>query len=741
MNILLLIDQLQAGGAETHVLTLARALMRQGHTVTVASDGGMLAQAAVDLTLVSPPRPWSGRRFWPSLVPGLLFLRRLHKEHHFDVIHAHTRRTALLLRLFGVGVRLFPGGFLSVRAPYARSPLPYRKKGLLRADAPALVVTAHARFSLAHRRISYWGERTIAVSEDLSRHLKASFGVDPERVTVIGNGIDEERFYPDQTPPPADEWRITFASRLDADCAAAAFLLVNLFDRLREAAARRGRRLTLTIIGGGSEYATLGHRVKTLSHDGIRLVGAVCDLAPYLRRCDVFVGVSRAALEALFCGATVVLGGNEGFLGALTPENFDRAAKGNFCCRDEGALSEQGLYDALVSLLDCPREEIERRRLAFGAKLQARYGSDGIAKDTCQVYQKALGEKRRLTLLIAGYAGCGNLGDDAILRRLIARWQDAPAPPELLPFCQESLPSKENETRPRLCLQATVASPAHSPFAGIRPIARKHPLDLFRAIQRADALVLGGGCLLQNGSSRKNLSLLYYLALPVVARLARRPVYLVAGGLGPIRGTVANTVTALVLRSARRISLRDESSLALAADWEIPRERLLLEPDPVLSLQPAAKGEIEHLLRAVPSGHDFVCVVPRPTKGECHEALARSLRLLWQKNGVYPLFFAFDEGQDLAPCRDILDACGVGAICRERDERLVAALFGVSRGVISQRLHALILSSVAGAPAIALDYDELDPKLSAFARKALYPLLSADAKETEILALLRAFSG
>ena len=189
MNILLLIDQLQAGGAETHVLTLARALVRRGHKVVIASDEGMLARAATDLTLVSPPRPWSGRRFWPSLVPGLLFLRRLHKEHHFDVMHAHTRRTALLLRLFGVATRLFPRRFLSVRAPYDRAPLPYRKKGLLRADAPALVVTAHARFSPAHRRVSYWGEQTIAVSEDLSRHLQCSFGVDPAQVTVIGNGI------------------------------------------------------------------------------------------------------------------------------------------------------------------------------------------------------------------------------------------------------------------------------------------------------------------------------------------------------------------------------------------------------------------------------------------------------------------------------------------------------------------------------------------------------------------------
>ena len=42
MNILMLSMSMGAGGAETHVLTLARALVRAGHSVTVASAGGML---------------------------------------------------------------------------------------------------------------------------------------------------------------------------------------------------------------------------------------------------------------------------------------------------------------------------------------------------------------------------------------------------------------------------------------------------------------------------------------------------------------------------------------------------------------------------------------------------------------------------------------------------------------------------------------------------------------------------
>ena len=45
MKVLLLIDGMGIGGAETHVLTLARALKKKGVCVTVLCDGGIYADA------------------------------------------------------------------------------------------------------------------------------------------------------------------------------------------------------------------------------------------------------------------------------------------------------------------------------------------------------------------------------------------------------------------------------------------------------------------------------------------------------------------------------------------------------------------------------------------------------------------------------------------------------------------------------------------------------------------------
>ena len=45
MNILMVTMSMQIGGAETHVLELSRALMKLGHTVTVASRHGVYVEA------------------------------------------------------------------------------------------------------------------------------------------------------------------------------------------------------------------------------------------------------------------------------------------------------------------------------------------------------------------------------------------------------------------------------------------------------------------------------------------------------------------------------------------------------------------------------------------------------------------------------------------------------------------------------------------------------------------------
>lgn len=360
MVILLLADGMGTGGAESHVATLAKTLRRLGHFPVVASAGGAMESDLIRAGVVCLhfPAPLTGR----ALPRNARWLSELVARWQFDVLHAHTRRTAFLLRF-------------------------------LRGCRPATVVTAHALFSPRLRRLSFWGDRTIAVGTDLRDHLVRAFGCDPESVRVIPNGIDEAVFSPGKGAPEG-VFHLVFASRLDADCSAAAWDILSLTPRWRAVAAAVGLRLTVTLIGGGEQAALLREAADTA--DGtLTLPGAVtqAEMANILRTGTLFVGVSRAAMEALFCGCAVVLAGDEGFGGRLTEENFDRLLAGNFCCRGESALTVAALDEAVTAAIREPASARRDGAAALGSRLRAVADAEHMTAETVRVYREAIARR------------------------------------------------------------------------------------------------------------------------------------------------------------------------------------------------------------------------------------------------------------------------------------------------------------------------------------------------------------
>ena len=719
MNILLLIDTLGPGGAETHAVTLARALQAAGHRVGVVSSGGCLEKQLTEqgVAVWHLPADVRSASFTASLARHVAFLRRLHRQCGFDVMHAHTRRTAVMLRAYRLCERVLPS---RPRTDGDRT-LAYRRRAARRVDRPALIVTVHARFSPRYRRLSYWGDATVAVSEDLKRHAVQAFSVPSERVTVVPNGIDEAAFYPPQTGDDRDqnEVSVVFASRLDGDCSVAAEALIEAVPALVRAARKRGKRLSVTVLGGGDRYAAVAAQAARINArcgqaDGpVHAVGYTDRPAEYFRHADVFVGVSRAALEALFCGCTVILAGNEGYAGLVTEENFDALAEQNFCCRGRqilvGSALSEVLYRDIVRAVDTPSEQKRARAQALGARVRRDYGASRMGARTLQVYERVLTENRRLNVLIGGYAGCGNLGDDAILRCLIERWQGRPAP--------ACLAASDGRTLSEGATLSVAALTGERMDKRLACVPRASVAAVLRAMRRADAFVLGGGALLQNCSPHGNRSLLYYLALLLAARLCGCPFSVVANGIGPLKGQLARTLTAAAVRGAVGISVRDGASRALLVDVGLSPDRIRIESDPVLSVVPdgnAAKRLLaEHEL---PDG--FVCILPRPTDGHTLRMLATAVMRLWRERGVYPLLFALDGRRDTPVCRALIRELGVGTLLPCDREQTVAGVLAQSRGVISLRLHGLILAKAGGARALCVPYSGEDGKTVNFARSA-----------------------
>ena len=287
-------------------------------------------------------------------------------------------------------------------------------------------------------------------------------------------------------------------------------------------------------------------------------------------------------------------------------------------------------------------------------------------------------------VLLCGYYGEHNLGDDALLQVLLDQ-----LPGSLVPLVtahdQEMVQQRFGvETVDRRSLRAVIA-----------------------ALSRSEALVLGGGSLLQDATSFR--SLVYYALLILLARLQGRPVLLWGQGLGPLRRGTSHLLTRLVLPLASGITWRDEASAAQATRWGITSA---CGSDPVWSLHPQPwRGE---------GGPIVLCWRPvsrlqtagwRPylqALAQLAEALDRPV-----------LWLPFHQDQDCG-LLDQLDAAGLmPKALKERSCRITAVdpaeamgWFSSAALVIAMRLHGLILAALAGSPCAALSYD---PKVAAAA--------------------------
>lgn len=656
---------MEAGGAETHIAELARGLTALGVSVEVLSSGGAMANRLEREGVVQHRMKLCTH----NPIQILLLRRRLKKlvkKNGYDLLHAHARLPAYLLR--GLGIKNLPR-----------------------------VVTVHAKFRSdpLRRRLCFWGDRTIAVSEDLRDYVCDTYGLCGEAVRVISNGIDCKRFSPPESKE-RDGLHILFASRLDRDCALGAELLCRIAPTL----CRTYPTLKIGIAGGGDAL----EEIKRLAGNANRLAGKECvsvhgqinDVASLLQKQDVFVGVSRAAMEAAACGCAVVLCGNEGYLGILDKDTEQAATLSNFCCRGNELPHALRLECDLRLLLD--RAELRRRLGAQGCEwIRAEWNVEKMCTETLSLYQSLLHPRYHHRLLIGGYFGCQNAGDDAILQGFLEGMR---------------------EIAPDVQIQALTASPAlcEKKF-GIRCISRKNPIAIRYAMRSADMFVCGGGSLLQNATSQRSLR--YYLALLRMAKRKGCVTVLYAAGIGPLYGEKAKKQVARVLSRCSYISVRDPESLRTLSSLGIDRALLHEGADPALMLPVPPPTRSAAILRAhgVSLAKKRLCIILRKSLRDANhlwQSVAIAARILCRRHGLQPLFLIF-SAEDELPAQIASEKLW-GTVIRVREAGDLAALLRDSHGIISMRLHALILASASSVSALGLSVNPDDGKLVSFAR-------------------------
>ncbi len=316
MNVMQVISNLEVGGAQEVVRTLAEHLAAAGcRTVVCAFGDGPLRQDIERLGL--PVELIPDRRSSVVDLPGFLGeMARIRRElnalidrYEIDVIQTHLLTTLNFLLL-----TLRPGRPVQIYWTFQNARFVLREEHL----GKRKILLRPKR--LAHRLLYRWGGRRvdglIAVAEDVKTSIQAHIGGIPEaKIPVIFNSVDFRRYQ-------IDVDRAAVRGRLGLRPSDQLLAVVATFKEqkghryLLEAATLLGDRrpdLHLLLIGDGELRTALEERTRALGlAERVHFLGTRRDVPELLAASDGFVlpslweGLSVALVEAMAGALPVV---------------------------------------------------------------------------------------------------------------------------------------------------------------------------------------------------------------------------------------------------------------------------------------------------------------------------------------------------------------------------------------------------------------------------------------------------
>lgn len=291
-------------------------------------------------------------------------------------------------------------------------------------------------------------------------------------------------------------------------------------------------------------------------------------------------------------------------------------------------------------------------------------------------------------VVISGYYGFSNAGDEAILMALVRALK------QMLPGIGITVLSADPE--------------ATSRAYGVNAVDRGSVRDVVKAIKGCDCFISGGGSLIQDVTSKK--SLLYYLALISLARRFGKKVVIYANGIGPLNWAVGRMLTRKVLSRADILSVRDEDSRALLKEIGVSEKLITLAADPVFSLP---KPDPEHGRRILEScgadsGRPLVCFNTRPWRSmrDINRVLAEAADFAAAEFKAQAAVIAMNPDDDKT-AREFAGFVKSGAVVitgRYAPDDLMSVISN-ARVLVGVRLHSLIFAAVAGVPFLGIPYD------------------------------------
>ena len=698
-KILMVLMGLEIGGAETHVVELSKELKKQGYDIIVASNGGVYEKELAEAGIRHFQAPLNERNLF-KMARSYFLLKKVIQKEKVDIVHSHAR------------IPSFVCGLLKKRMK----------------DGFTFVTSAHWVFytGMGLKYISNWGQKVVAVSDDIREYLMENYRVRYDDIFVTINGIDTEKFSPDTDQTKVreefglkkEEPILVYVSRMDESRALVARQLIALGPKLAKAIPG----LRMLIVGGGDVYEELAEKTKeanaAIGRECITMTGGRTDINELVSVGDVFVGVSRAALEAMAAEKPVIVAGNEGYIGLFGREKLELAQENNFCCRGCEMSSEELLFRDVVHAFNGLTEEERRKMGAYGREVIFEYYSvTKMAGDCVEAYHAAYKETHvpQYHVVMSGYYGFNNTGDEAIMLSMHKNIQQLGDNYHIT-----VLSNKPEETREKY---------------GIEAVYRFGVRDVFHAIRKSDVLLSGGGSLLQDSTSTR--SLMYYLSITVMAKMLRKKVMLYANGIGPVSGKRNRRLVKQVVNKADLITLREENSYEELLSMGVNPKKCFVTADPVFTMDGISREEAKDLLAAegVPMDKPVVVVSVRNWK-DMDKFIGRFAELcdtIVEKYDRNIVFLGMQMPNDMTVSEKVRRKMKQEAYILKGNYSPYEVMGIISQAdfILSMRLHTLIFAARQRVPLIGFIYD---PKIEYYLEKLDMPsggkLKEFDKEET-----------
>ncbi|MGE5578149.1 MAG: polysaccharide pyruvyl transferase CsaB [Syntrophothermus sp.] len=306
-------------------------------------------------------------------------------------------------------------------------------------------------------------------------------------------------------------------------------------------------------------------------------------------------------------------------------------------------------------------------------------------------------------VVISGYYGFGNAGDEAVLAAMIQALR---------------------RVEPQLSITVLSARPEETARKyGVSAVSRTSVGAIWRAMAAADLLISGGGGLLQDVTGGGSIP--YYLGVVWIAQLLKKPVFFYAQGVGPVRKLAGRLLVRRIVNRVEAITVRDGESAAELRRLGVTRPPIAVTADPVFGLEvdgqkTAGQKIAGHKSDRPESDGPVIGVAAREwPKGNGHTynhhykgLIAEACATLAGRYGARIVLLPFHQPDDLRVARDLQEKLGPSArvagegVSPPELARMVAGL----DFLIGMRLHALIFAAMSGVPFAGIAYD---PKVTA----------------------------